>query len=602
MKKNKSFIKSLTRSYILISVIPLAIVMIFGLITTIYSMQEDVKEENEAAAELITSQLNALFENMSFLSIQLTNNIMGNAKGLAYSSNSLIKEEEYYSRIQAECCSYAVVDSIYRVVFFSEAGYYITSDDYNMKHNSTYRLPAEEIKNLKWLTKVKENKGKSILLPLETEGEPLQSGEFLTLTRAIRDPGDVVGYLCIQTESKTVEEILKIGTSKDSEIMVWDTVNQKSICSTKGFPDKEYQEGKNTESVLKELESQYLGISKKCINGIDIVLVSDRQKIYHNSLKYVADLCIEAVILMVLTLMIIKYYTRKMTKPLRVLTEQMNRITLEKLGESTDTDNDLYEEIQYLYTGYEQMQKRLDLMIHQELASRTLQMQERLNSLQAQINPHFLYNTLNVIGIMGCESENTKVYDACLKLTAILRYSIADKNAEVGTLKAELENINAYFELMKLRFEDRIEYDIQYEEKVGKLTVPRLCLQPFVENMFEHAYDSRHRKVSAFVSCEERKRCIEIIIRDDGQGMEENALERMKENIRKRQKELGSGRATDAVYGIGIENTILRMSLFFGNRFLYNLENDENGGFCVKIWIEPGENEYYGEKNTGFDC
>ena len=189
MKRNKSFIKSLTRSYVLIFMIPFAVIMIFLLSANIHNTQENIKRENETAAELITSQLNALLENMSFLSIQITNNVMGNAKGLAYSGNSLIKEEEYYSRIQAECCSYAVVDSPYRVVFFSEDGYYITSDDYNKEYNSTYRLPEEELNKLIWLEEVRENSGKSLLLPLEEGAVPIQEGEFLTLARAIRDPG-----------------------------------------------------------------------------------------------------------------------------------------------------------------------------------------------------------------------------------------------------------------------------------------------------------------------------------------------------------------------------------------------------------------------------
>lgn len=599
MKRNKSFIKSLTRSYVLIFMIPFAVIMIFLLSANIHNTQENIKRENETAAELITSQLNALLENMSFLSIQITNNVMGNAKGLAYSGNSLIKEEEYYSRIQAECCSYAVVDSPYRVVFFSEDGYYITSDDYNMEYNSTYRLPEEELNKLIWLEEVRENSGKSLLLPLEEGAVPIQEGEFLTLARAIRDPGKVVGYLCVQSETEAVKEILKIGSSKDAEIMLWDALNQRSICSTEGFPDAAFEGAKQ---IIQELAPQYLGFCKTGINGIDVILLSDRQAIYNVSLKRIAWLCAEALVLVLLTLIFIKYYARKMTKPLKILTKQMNRLTLDKLSENTDIGDDLYEEIQYLYTGYEQMQKRLDMMIHKELASRTLQMQEKLNSLQAQINPHFLYNTLNVIGIMGCENQNQKIYDACLKLTTILRYSIADKNAEAAQLREEVDNIRAYFELMKLRFEDRIEYDIQCEKEAGELEIPRLCLQPFVENMFEHAYNSQHRRIYAFVNCKKRGDCIEVIIQDDGQGMERERLEIMKDNIKKREKELNSGRAVDAVYGIGIENTILRMSLFFGERFLYNLKNAENGGFCVEIRIGLGEDKSDGEKNTGSDC
>lgn len=75
----------------------------------------------------------------------------------------------------------------------------------------------------------------------------------------------------------------------------------------------------------------------------------------------------------------------------------------------------------------------------------------------------------------------------------------------------------------------------------------------------------------------------------------------MKETIRNRQNELNLGRAVDEVYGIGIENTILRMCLFFDGKFQYKLENAESGGFCVKMWIAAEEEQEDEKKNTGFD-
>ena len=93
MKKSKSFVKSLTRSYLWVSLVPILIVLAILFVNTIRTSFNEVREGSESAAELITSQLDSLLENMSFLSIHLTNNIMANAKGLDYSGNTLIKEE-----------------------------------------------------------------------------------------------------------------------------------------------------------------------------------------------------------------------------------------------------------------------------------------------------------------------------------------------------------------------------------------------------------------------------------------------------------------------------------------------------------------------------
>ena len=110
----------------------------------------------------------------------------------------------------------------------------------------------------------------------------------------------------------------------------------------------------------------------------------------------------------------------------------------------------------------------------------------RSNSLQAQINPHFLYNTLNVIGIMGTESHNPDIYDACRRLSSLMRYAIADKNGRNSIIGWEIENITDYLELMKLRFEHRVEYQVFCEEMLKNTEIPRLIFQPFVENVFEH--------------------------------------------------------------------------------------------------------------------
>lgn len=585
MKKSKSFVKSLTRSYLLVSLVPFVIVLTFVFGNTIHHLKENIQKENENAAELIASQTDSLLGNMTFLSIQLTNNVMTNAKGLAYAENTLVKEEQYYSQIQAECCSYAVVDSLYDVTFFSKKGYYITSDDYNMNYGSTYRLPAEELAKLSWLDEADRSQGRSILLPVSEGNVPLREKKYLTLARAIRDPGKVVGYLCVQADLSDLDEILKIGESEHAQIMVWDADRKRSIYSTDNFPGEDFR-GNDLEEMIEKMESRYYSVQKEIADGIEIILLSDKRDIYVSSLKAIGFLVGEAIVLLALTILFIKYYAGKMTKPLVALTEQMNKMTLDMLKEEKGPEKFPYEEIQYLYMGYEEMQKRLDIMIKKEIAGRTMWMQERLNSLQAQINPHFLYNTLNVIGIMGCESRNQKIYEACLKLTSILRYSIADKNSDVSTVYSEVENLRAYFELMKLRFEHRIEYDIQCEKNVEEIEIPRLCLQPFVENMFEHAYDAQHRKVYACISCKRKDGYLEILIQDDGQGMEKERIEEMKAIILKRQNELECGRTNEAMHGIGVENTMVRMSLFFEGKFKFDLDNAENGGMRVRMWIK----------------
>lgn len=594
--KKKSFMRSLMVSYLWIAILPLAVILAIFFVNTVKNSQNNVEEKAESSARLISAQIQSLMDNMSFLSIHLVNNIMYSAKGLNYPHNTLVKEEQYYSEIQSECCSYAIEDSLYNVVFFTDRGYYIKSEEYNVDYNCRYRLPEEELEGIGWLEAARSNYGKSLILPVDGHKIPLDGRKTLTMARAIRDPGKVVGYLCIQVEAEYLDEIFKIGEQSGAQVLLYDRSSGNTVYSTSDFPVElvktenrtmDLKQSENQTMDFEQLKKDYLVIKEEELNGLTTVLISPRKEIYASALKEIGILLVEGVGLLALTVLFICYYTRKMTKPLKVLTAQMSSMTLENLNAGEEnTDSPSYDEIRYLYEGYRDMQKRLDQMIQKEIASKTLRIQERLSSLQAQINPHFLYNTLNVIGIMGSEARQPQIYNACLRLSSLLRYSIADKNDSASTIGLEIQNITGYLELMKLRFEHHVEYSIQCGQELENVEVPRLFLQPFVENVFEHAYNGEQRIVKILISCRQEGEWISVSVEDDGKGMAEGELDDLKERIEEHKNTPVSEQIRKMKDGIGVENTIMRLSFFFGKDFRYSLENREEGGFRVLLLIK----------------
>ena len=331
--------------------------------------------------------------------------------------------------------------------------------------------------------------------------------------------------MCIQVEAEYLDEIFKIGEQSGAEVLLFDSSQGETVYSTSGFPSELVRTEDQTAD-LSLLEKDYLVIREEELNGLTTVLISPRKEIYASALQEICILLVEGIGLLVLTVFFICYYTRKMTKPLKVLTAQMSSMTLENLNAGEEnTVPPSYDEIRYLYEGYQDMQRHLDQMIQKEIASKTLRIQERLSSLQAQINPHFLYNTLNVIGIMGSEARQPRIYRACLRLSSLLRYSIADKNDSASTIGMEIENITGYLELMKLRFEHHVEYRIQCGQELENVEVPRLFLQPFVENVFEHAYNGEQRVVHILISCRQEGEWTAVSVMDDGRGMGAEELE-----------------------------------------------------------------------------
>lgn len=123
-----------------------------------------------------------------------------------------------------------------------------------------------------------------------------------------------------------------------------------------------------------------------------------------------------------------------------------------------------------------------------EIAMREGTLQAQLSALQMQINPHFVYNTLNIISAKSMESGNYDVIEICDQFAQMLRYS-TDTRSRTATMAEELENARYYLMLSKARYEDNLEFTIDVPENLTSLTVPKLTLQPLVENALSHGFN-----------------------------------------------------------------------------------------------------------------
>lgn len=285
-----------------------------------------------------------------------------------------------------------------------------------------------------------------------------------------------------------------------------------------------------------------------------------------------------------------------MSAPLILFTKKMKDTTVRNLLEDSDDRSKApFHEVQLLYDEFSRMRGRLEVMIENEIALTALQSKERLRYLQSQINPHFLYNTLNMIGIMGAETGDMRIYNSCQMLSAVLKYAVTDKESDSATFGEEFDNTEMYLKLMKLRFEDRLEFGLECHPDLKERRTLRITLQPFVENIFEHAFDAGHTKLTVSVKGTVVSDKWSIVIQDDGAGMPEKELQALAQEIENgiRGSAL-SGNSVQEEIHIGIRNTLVRMSLFYGDSFRYSIDNVPSGGFRVTLeggWGQerPGE-------------
>lgn len=288
----------------------------------------------------------------------------------------------------------------------------------------------------------------------------------------------------------------------------------------------------------------------------------------------------ELLLLFVVITIIISF---KITKPIKVLRKEMSKIRDENMYEIPyEYGND---EISGLILSYNKMIKRI-----KELLSKILQEQKqkdylKFKALQAQINPHFVLNTLNNIKFMAYMSQANEVAKMISCLGGILEES-AGKGKDFITLTEELKYIDNYVYLQKIRYDEKVSVSYSIAEDVKNCMIFKLLLQPIIENCYKHGLSEGEAKVAVSVTAERTKGDICILVKDDGIGIEPCRLKII-------QNELESAIKEENSEHIGLKNINERIKINYGARYGLSIHSTYREGAEVRIYlpyiIEPGQ-------------
>lgn len=227
-----------------------------------------------------------------------------------------------------------------------------------------------------------------------------------------------------------------------------------------------------------------------------------------------------------------------------------------------------------------QTNANLEVKLHKNEADKNrikaLLKESELLALQSQINPHFLFNTLNIIAKTAIIEDAEETCELIETVSDMIRYNLR-KLGEAATLKEEIESIDNYFVIQKSRFADRFSYEIFLEEKLLTFKIPFLTLQPIVENAFIHGIEPLEKGGKIKINCYQDEK-VHIDISDNGVGMSENKIKELLSNFK-----TSRGHTT----GIGIANVQKRLMLFFEDRCEFDIISKKNEGSTFKITITP---------------
>ncbi len=268
------------------------------------------------------------------------------------------------------------------------------------------------------------------------------------------------------------------------------------------------------------------------------------------------------------------FVTFKITSPIRILLQNIQQV--EEGNMKVQFDSLGNDEIGVLGYRFKKMIERINILINREYKLELENKTNQIKVLQSQINPHFLYNALQSIGTVALKNKVPQMYTLVTQLSKIMRYGM-NMNEDMVPLIKEINYTRAFLLLQKERFGENLEYSIEVDEIVQNVIVPKMILQPIIENYFKHGFGIRDGVGEIMVECKSEGNHLSIIIRDNGVGVTVDRLKEILDHLED-EKSMRDGIDTN----IGLKNVYVRLKLYYGELASLQIKNIE-GGFLVEM-------------------
>ncbi|MRX73885.1 HAMP domain-containing protein [Bacillus lacus] len=266
----------------------------------------------------------------------------------------------------------------------------------------------------------------------------------------------------------------------------------------------------------------------------------------------------------------------KITSPISVLLKNIEEV--EKGNMNVKLGNLGNDEIGILGRRFEEMMMKINHHIDREYKLEIENKTNQLKALQSQLNPHFLYNALQSIGTIALKNKVPQIYSLITHLSSIMRYSM-NVEEDMVPLRKEISYIQAFLLLQKERFGDKLQYDISADQETMALLVPKMLLQPIVENYFKHGFDSGSETGKLILTCKIEGAYLVMKVQDNGTGIEEQRMADIYDSW------IEQKRSSEGSAHIGLKNISSRLQLYYGKKASLELENAAGGGLLVTLKI-----------------
>ncbi|HEX2925562.1 MAG TPA: histidine kinase, partial [Ruminiclostridium sp.] len=407
------------------------------------------------------------------------------------------------------------------------------------------------------------------------------SDSVLSVSKAFvdKDTGKVTGTVLIDLKLDTIKKVIEdIKLGETGFIYIID--GDKNVVYAPVNPivyrvnTDWLKDGSNT--LTKEIkEKKYQIIFKQSsytnFKTVGVFSLNEALQVVTTIRYYILGI---GVITMFLAITAALFFTKSIVKPLRKLRGLMKKA--EEGDLSISFENKYSDEIGQLGDSFNKMIDEINNLIKMVYVEQQSKREAELKTLQAQIKPHFLYNTLDTIQWMAQEHDADDIVEVVAALTKLFRIGL-NKGNEMISVREELEHIRSYLVIQKVRYEDKLEYTIDFDEDILECQVVKLILQPLVENAIYHGIKERRGTGKIKIYAGREKDCLCFTVSDNGAGMSEERLHEL-------QSMLQNDKPGGENPGYGTFNVQNRIKLSFGNEYGIKFESSQGVGTTAKIY------------------
>jgi len=473
---------------------------------------------------------------------------------------------------------------------FDMGGIYFYENTQNIYYAKEAGLLTDSDIPYELMKKEVESSRKSIFYTAENNN---QLTIYLVQQVLHRDTFEPIGMMYYRIDPRYLLNIFEEGYAQSNESLFLYTKDGKLIArkgallgeamiETNKFyetrPDVIEYDYEGEEYYLITEDIAKLNLSVLTMISSDVLTQDSRKVIDLITILYIANIPIFLIVSL--------FLYGNIVKPVNHLIDKMNMFEQGQFDTQTEVHRE--DEFGYLFSAFNTMTKNINTLVNDVYIKELARKDAEISALQEQINPHFLYNTLESINWRAQLAGENDIARMIQALSKLMDGSINRSNEKFITINQEVDYMDQYMYLIQMRYADSLHYKLDLELGIGDNLIPKLIIQPLLENAVKHGIEAVGEGT---ISLKVYSRGSEVIIEveDDGIGMTPEELERIREIMEREKRDVNVQKGKRQ--SIGFQNVARRIQLIYGEMAVISVRSEKNKGTCISLIIPKGVND-----------